>query len=141
MSKIGYLLQYKSLPTTVLGNNGVLRIHRRDRYKLSPAQMLKNIGMQDITLDTEQIALSSCQIETLTVRQSCRLDISKGYANMKGIRDVTSTKIAIGPPSLVWRGIRPAPTWSSREEQDLLEILDLELFGVKILVSILIDPF
>ena len=30
---------------------------------------------------------------------------------------------------------------NSREEQDLLEILDLELFGVKILVSILIDPF
>ena len=29
----------------------------------------------------------------------------------------------------------------AREEQDLLEILDLELFGVKILVSILIDPF
>jgi hypothetical protein len=29
----------------------------------------------------------------------------------------------------------------SREEQDLLEILDLELFGVKILVSILIEPF
>ena len=26
-----------------------------------------------------------------------------------------------------------------REEQDLLEILDLELFGVKILISILID--
>ena len=29
---------------------------------------------------------------------------------------------------------------SSREEQDLLEILDLELFGVKTLVSILIEP-
>jgi hypothetical protein len=27
-----------------------------------------------------------------------------------------------------------------REEQDLLEILDLELFGIKILVSILIEP-
>ena len=28
-----------------------------------------------------------------------------------------------------------------REEQDLLDILDLELFDVKILVSILIEPF
>ena len=28
-----------------------------------------------------------------------------------------------------------------REEQDLLEILDLKLFGDKILVLILIDPF
>ena len=32
--------------------------------------------------------------------------------------------------------------WSphSREEEDLLEILDLQLFGVKNVVSILIDP-
>ena len=29
----------------------------------------------------------------------------------------------------------------ARDEQDLLEILDLELFGVKILVLILIEPF
>ena len=29
---------------------------------------------------------------------------------------------------------------NTREEQDLLEILDLELLGVKTLVSILIDP-
>jgi hypothetical protein len=28
----------------------------------------------------------------------------------------------------------------TRDEQDLLEILDLELFGVKTLVSILIEP-
>ena len=28
-----------------------------------------------------------------------------------------------------------------REEQDLLEVLDLKVFGVKILVSILIEPF
>jgi hypothetical protein len=31
-------------------------------------------------------------------------------------------------------------TLSVREEQDLLEILDLKLFGVKALISILIEP-
>ena len=29
---------------------------------------------------------------------------------------------------------------SGREEQDFLEILDLEIFGVKTLISILIEP-
>ena len=68
--------QYKGLPSTMVGNNAVLRIH-----KLNLAQALKNIGMQDITPDTEQTAASSCQIVTPTVRQSYRFDISKGGAN------------------------------------------------------------
>ena len=67
VSKIGYMLQYRGLPTTVVSINAGFRIHR---HNFSQAQVLKNIGKQDITLDKEMMAECNCQIKTPTVRQS-----------------------------------------------------------------------
>ena len=80
VSKIGYMLQYRGPPTAVVSINAGLRIHR---HKFSPAQVLKNIGKQDITPDKEMMAECNCQIETPTVRQSYGLDINKGAAHIR----------------------------------------------------------
>ena len=87
VSKIGYMLQYKELPTTLMSINDGLRIHRLNGHKFSPAQVLRTIEK------IEKMAESSCQIEIPTVRQTSRFDISKGGANIRGIRDETNTKI------------------------------------------------
>ena len=73
--------------------NAGLRIHRLNGHKFSPAQVSKNIGRQDIIPDKEKMAESNCLIEIPTVRQSSRLDISKGAANIREIREVTDIKI------------------------------------------------
>ena len=44
VSKIGYMLQSKGLPTTVVSINVELGIHM---HKCSPSQVLKNMGRQD----------------------------------------------------------------------------------------------
>jgi hypothetical protein len=70
-----------------MGNNAVLMIHRLNGHKLRLALVLKNIGIQEITPDTEKMAESSCQIKTPNVRQSYRFNISKGGANIRGMRE------------------------------------------------------
>ena len=45
--------QSKGIPTTVMNHNAVLRMHRKYGHKFNPNQVLKDIGVQDITPDKE----------------------------------------------------------------------------------------
>ena len=79
--KIGHGLQYEGSHTAVVDHDTVLRIHRPDGYKFSPAQVLKNIRMPSTFIDTEQMAVSNAEINTslsnmpiITGTEGCETD-------------------------------------------------------------------
>ena len=52
VQEIGHGLQHEGSPTAVVDHDAVLRIHRPDGYKISPALVLKNTRTVSISLDT-----------------------------------------------------------------------------------------